>query len=55
MLEKMKNLVLEEEGQGLTEYGLILAAIVVVAVTVIALLGPAIEAKFDEIIADIEG
>ena len=53
MLEKMKNLVVEEEGQGLTEYGLILAAIVLVAVGVIALLGPAIEGKFDEIIDEL--
>ncbi len=35
MLSKMKNLVKEEQGQGMTEYGLLLA--VVVAVVVIAL------------------
>jgi pilus assembly protein Flp/PilA len=33
MLEKMKNLVLEEEGQALTEYGLIIA-LIAIAVTV---------------------
>ena len=31
MLAKMKNLVVEEKGQGLSEYGLILAGVVVVA------------------------
>ena len=32
MLAKMKNLVVEEKGQGLSEYGLILGGVVVVAV-----------------------
>ena len=40
MLAKIKNLVVEEEGQGLSEYGLLLAGIVaVVAVAVLALKG----------------
>ncbi|WP_042460929.1 Flp family type IVb pilin [Neobacillus dielmonensis] len=30
MLEKMKNLVVEEEGQALTEYGLIIGLIAIV-------------------------
>jgi pilus assembly protein Flp/PilA len=37
MLEKMKNLIVEEEGQGLSEYGLIVAAIVVVAAAAAAM------------------
>jgi pilus assembly protein Flp/PilA len=32
MLQKMKNLVVEEEGQGLTEYGLIIALVSVLLV-----------------------
>ncbi|WP_205694159.1 Flp family type IVb pilin [Clostridium sp. JN-9] len=35
MLSKMKNLVKEEQGQGMTEYGLLLA--VVVGVVVVAM------------------
>ena len=34
MLKKLKNLVVEEEGQALTEYGLIIGLIAVVVVAV---------------------
>ncbi|QCJ44028.1 Flp family type IVb pilin [Bacillus sp. S3] len=49
MLQKLKNLVVEEEGQGLSEYGLILAGVVVVAVAVIITLKADITALFDGI------
>jgi pilus assembly protein Flp/PilA len=32
MLNKIKNLVSEEHGQGMTEYGLLLAAVIVIVV-----------------------
>lgn len=35
MLNKIKSLVVQEEGQGMTEYGLLLAVIVVVVVAVL--------------------
>ncbi|MBM4764494.1 Flp family type IVb pilin [Bacillus sp. B15-48] len=51
MLEKMKNLVMEEEGQGLSEYGLVLGVVVLAAVAALALFSDAIEDLFDEIVA----
>ena len=39
----------EEEGQGLVEYGLILALIAVVCITALTLLGTNIVAKFGDI------
>lgn len=55
MVNKLKQLVVEEEGQGLSEYGLVLAGIVVVAVAVVASLSGAITTKFNEIISSIKG
>jgi pilus assembly protein Flp/PilA len=49
MLEKMKNLVIEEEGQGLSEYGLIVAAIVVVAVAVAAMFTTELSTLFTKV------
>lgn len=39
MLAKMKKFVMEEEGQGMAEYGLILAGVAVVAVVAFYTLG----------------
>lgn len=49
MLAKMKNLVVEEEGQGLSEYGLILAGVVVVAVAAVALLTDGLKDLFGDL------
>jgi pilus assembly protein Flp/PilA len=49
MLEKMKNLVVEEEGQGLSEYGVLLAGVVVVVVAAVALLKTQITSLFTDI------
>lgn len=49
MLNKIKNLVSEEQGQGMAEYGLILAAIAIVAMAALTPLGKAIATKFNEI------
>ena len=43
----------EEEGQGMVEYGLIIALVAIVAAVALALLGPAIAAVFDDITAQI--
>ena len=40
MLKKFKNIMTSEKGQGLTEYGLIIALIEVVFIGAILLLGP---------------
>lgn len=39
MLERMKGLLRDEEGQGMAEYGLILAGVAVVAMAAFLLLG----------------
>ena len=49
MLQKMKNLVVEEKGQGLSEYGLILAGVVVVAVSAVTLLTGALDGLFTKL------
>ncbi|MEH7374829.1 Flp family type IVb pilin [Neobacillus drentensis] len=49
MLGKMKNLLGEEEGQGLSEYGLILAGVVVVSVSATALLTGSITTLFGKL------
>lgn len=40
----------EEKGQGMVEYALLVGLIAVVVIAVLVLLGPAIAAKFTEII-----
>ena len=49
MVEKMKNLVMEEEGQGLSEYGLILAGVVVVAAAAATNLSGSLEGLFNRV------
>jgi pilus assembly protein Flp/PilA len=49
MLELVRRLVREEEGQGMAEYGLILALIAVVVIAVLAALGNKLKAKFEEV------
>lgn len=54
MLQKLKGYVLgklnEEKGQGMIEYALIIGLVAVVVIAVLVLLGPAISAKFQEIV-----
>lgn len=40
----------QEDGQGMVEYALLVALIAIVVIAVLVLLGPAIAAKFQEII-----
>ena len=44
MLKKMKNLVVQEEGQALTEYGLIIGLIAVGCIAILSLTGTKISA-----------
>ena len=46
MVNKMKQLVMEEEGQGLSEYGLVLAGVVTVVAAAIILLKDEITGLF---------
>lgn len=54
MLNNLKNkakaILRNEEGQGMVEYALIIGFVAVVVIAVLVLLGPAISAKFTEII-----
>ena len=48
-MEILKRLWAEESGQGMAEYGLILALIAVVVMGTLGFLGEAIDAKFAEV------
>ncbi|MCA0172572.1 Flp family type IVb pilin [Bacillus sp. RAR_GA_16] len=50
MLKKMEQFVREEEGQGMAEYGLILAGVAVVAAGIFVTLGDRIETLIQSII-----
>lgn len=50
MLQKIKNLVVKEEGQALTEYGLIIALVSVLIVGSLITFRTGIEAVFTDII-----
>lgn len=47
MIKKAKALFVEEEGQGMTEYGLILGLIALVAVVALTTMGGKIKAIFE--------
>ncbi|NHC41382.1 Flp family type IVb pilin [Bacillus sp. MM2020_1] len=49
MMKKMKALLTEEQGQGMTEYGLVLAGIAVVVVGAVVILKDKIGAIFTSI------
>lgn len=55
MLEKMKNLVVEEKGQALTEYGLIIALIAMGVVLTLGLVGDELVNLFEDVITDLGG
>ncbi|WP_129689927.1 Flp family type IVb pilin [Gottfriedia acidiceleris] len=54
MLNKIKNFVVAEEGQGLSEYGLLLAGIVVVVIAAVAVLGDGISEFLGNVIEDLK-
>lgn len=49
MLNQVKRFLKEEEGQGMTEYGLILGVIAIGAVTAFGLFGEALVAKINQV------
>ncbi|MBP1948069.1 Flp family type IVb pilin [Virgibacillus litoralis] len=55
MLDKLKGLFIEEEGQGMVEYGLILGLIAVVVITLLTTLGTEIEALFQSLVDTLQG
>lgn len=54
MLAKLKELVSNESGQGMTEYGLIIALIAVVVVGVLGTIGQSLLGKFTQIDAELK-
>lgn len=48
MLGKFKNLIIEEEGQGMTEYGLVLGVITIAVVGILATMKGQIEFLFED-------
>ncbi len=55
MLELMKALFAEEEGQGMTEYGLILGLIAIAAVVALGLVGDELVTTFKDIVSKLSG
>ncbi|MGI6533788.1 MAG: Flp family type IVb pilin [Peptococcia bacterium] len=53
MLSIFERLVREEEGQGMVEYGLILALIVLVVIAAFSDLGEAIKGKVEDVVEEI--
>lgn len=49
MLALMKSLWREERGQGMTEYGLILALLVIGVIAVLVVMGPNLVKKFQNV------
>lgn len=54
MLNTIKRLVIEEQGQGMAEYALILVAIALACIGAYNLLGTGIEVKVDEATSKLE-
>ena len=54
MMEKFKGLLVEEEGQGMAEYALILGVLAVGVVAALVIFGDAIIAQFKEVILNID-
>ncbi len=49
MLQKFRNLVVEEEGQALTEYGLIIALVAVACIAILGTLGTNLSGFFKKV------
>lgn len=48
MINKLRNLVAEEQGQGMTEYGLVLGIIAIAAVTILVTMRNQITSLFQQ-------
>ncbi|MCF6411251.1 Flp family type IVb pilin [Pseudalkalibacillus salsuginis] len=55
MMEKLKALITEEQGQGMTEYGLVLGFIAVAAVAALVVLRGEIVDMFNDAVTAIQG
>jgi len=55
MFRFLRRITVDEEGQGLTEYALILVLIAIAAVAAVTLLGGRIAAIFQQITSDLGG
>lgn len=53
MKEKLMGLIRDEKGQGMTEYGLIIALVAVVAIAGLTVLGDDLKAKFNDVAGEI--
>lgn len=53
MLRMLKELAREERGQGMTEYGLILALLVIGVIAVLVVMGPKLAQKFENVNANL--
>ncbi len=51
----MMNFFKDESGQGMVEYGLIIALIAIVVIAALKLLGPAVEGIFNDATAELNG
>ena len=51
----LMNWLRREEGQGMAEYGLIIALVAVVVITVLTTMGTQIQSKFQEIVTALGG
>ena len=54
MMQKLKNLVVEEQGQGMTEYGLVLGVIAVAVVTILVALRGEIINMFNDALSAVK-
>lgn len=55
MMNKLKGLIREEQGQGMTEYGLVLGVIAVAVVAVLATLRDEVIEMFEDAVQIIQG
>ncbi|MBP1940687.1 pilus assembly protein Flp/PilA [Bacillus luteolus] len=53
-MNKLKGLVVEEQGQGMTEYGLVLGVIAVGVVGTLVLLRNQIQAMFTDVLTNVQ-
>jgi pilus assembly protein Flp/PilA len=55
MMEQMKRLMVEEEGQGMAEYGLILAGVAILAMAAFTTLGGSVSSLITQISGQLSG
>jgi pilus assembly protein Flp/PilA len=51
---KLRQVMQRSKGQGMAEYGLILALVAIVAIIAVAALGPELSAVFNEIVSGLQ-